>query len=287
MRARIRNTEIYFDVDGMGLVPDGDRMTERPVLFLLHGGPGGDHSGFKTSSAALRDVAQLVFVDHRGSGRSAEGDPASYTLENNIDDLDALREHLGLNRICVLGSSYGGMVAQGYALRYPERVSNLVLVCTAPSFRFMEDAKQIVKERGTPDQVRVCQRLWDGKFESLDQLQEFYRLMGPMYSTTWKPEDFEASWKRGIRSFVALNRGFGDFLRTFDYTDRLHQITCPTLVIGAAHDWICPPKHSQLIAKKIPRAQLKIFAKSGHSVASDENEAYLAAVRGFLTYAAP
>ena len=174
MRAKIRNTEIYFDVDGMGLVPDGEQMVERPVLFLLHGGPGGDHTGFKSTTAALRDVAQLVFLDHRGCGRSAEGDPASYTMDNNIEDIDALREHLGLNRISVLGSSYGGMVAQGYALRYPERVANLVLVVTAPSYRFLDDAKAYLNEHGTADQKRVAQRLWDANFQNMDQLREFF-----------------------------------------------------------------------------------------------------------------
>lgn len=285
MRAKIRGTELYFDIDGAGLVPDGDKMVERPALFLLHGGPGGDHAGFKGSSAALRDVAQLVYVDHRGCGRSSPGDPADYTLDNNIDDLEALRDHLGLNRISVLGSSYGGMVALGYALRYPERLANLVLVCTAPSFRFIDDAKNYIAEHGTPDQVRVCQRLWDASFETLDQLREFYELMGPLYSTIYQPEHFETSWKRGIRSFVALNRGFGDFLKRFDYTDRLHEIRCPTLVMGAAHDWICAPKYSQIIAERIPRAHLKIFANSGHMLTGDENAAYLQAVRGFLTYA--
>ena len=99
MRAKVRGTELYFDVDGMGLRPEASQMVERPVLFLLHGGPGGDHSGFKTQLAALRDVAQLVFIDHRGSGRSAPADHGTYTLDNNIDDVDALREHLGLARI--------------------------------------------------------------------------------------------------------------------------------------------------------------------------------------------
>lgn len=286
MRARIRGAEIYFDVDGAGLVPDGDKMVERPTLFLLHGGPGGDHSSFKASSAALRDVAQLIYVDHRGCGRSSLGDPAEYTLDNNIADLDALRDHLGLERISVLGSSYGGMVALGYALRYPERLANLVLVCTAPSFRFIEDARRHVEQHGTPEQIRVCQRLWSGTFEDLDQLREFYELMGPMYSTTFMPSEFESGWKRGRRSVVALNRGFGDFLRTFDYTDRLHEIRCPTLVLAAAHDWICASQHSQIIAERIPRAHLKIFANSGHMLSSDENAAYLQAVRGFLTYAA-
>jgi proline iminopeptidase len=287
MFAKIRGTEIYFDVDGAGLVPGGNEMVERPALFLLHGGPGGDHAGFKSSSAALRDVAQLVYVDHRGCGRSLPGDPADYTLDNNIDDLDALREHLGLERISVLGSSYGGMVALGYALRYPQRLANLVLVCTAASYRFMDDARQHVEQYGTADQVRVCRRLWDASFESQEQLREFFEVMGPMYSTTFNPADFETSWQRGRRSFVPLNRGFGDFLRTFDFTDRLHEIPCPTLVLAAAHDWICAPHHSQIIAERIPRAHLKVFAHSGHMLPGDENAAYLQAVRGFLTYATP
>ncbi len=285
MRARVQGTELYFDVDGMGLVPDGPRMVERPVMFLLHGGPGGDHSSFKTSHAALRDVAQLVYIDHRGSGRSAPADHGTYTLDQNVDDVDALRDHLGLDRICVLGSSYGGMVAQGYAVRYPDRVSNLILAVTAPSFRFMDEAKRILRERGTPDQIRVCQRLWDGKFESLDQLCEYYKVMGPLYSVKYDPDKFEDGWQRGIRNFQQLNLGFGGFLRKFDFIADLDKIRCPTLVIAGAHDWICPPSQSRTIAERIPRAHLKVFADSSHSVATDEPEAYLAAIRGFLTHA--
>jgi len=284
MYARIRDTQIYFDVDGAGLVPADGRMVERPVLFLLHGGPGGDHTGFKPAYAPLREAAQLVYLDHRGSGRSARGDPASYTLDNNVDDVDGLRRHLGLDRICLLGSSYGGMVAQGYALRYPQHLANLILVATAPSYRFLEDARRIVAERGTAEQQRVCQRLWEGKFESLDQLREYYRIMGPMYSTTFKPEQFEAGWSRGLRAIEPLNQGFATFLRTFDFTPRLAEIACPTLVLAGAHDWICPPQHSEQIARLIPRAHLKVFANSAHSIAADEPEAFLQAVRGFLTY---
>jgi len=284
MRAKINGAEIYFDVDGMGLVPAVDRMVERPVLFLLHGGPGSDHSSFKLNSAPLRDTAQMVYVDHRGSGRSAPADPATYTLDQNIDDVDALREHLGLERISVLGSSYGGMVAQGYAIRYPERVANLILVATAPSYRFLEDAQRIVSERGTPEQQRVCQWLWEGNFQSQQQVYEYYKAMGPMYSTKFDAEKLDKSWLRGIRNFEQLNAGFRGFLQTYDFIDQLPAITCPTLVLGGAHDWICPPNHSELIAEKIPRSHLKIFANSSHSIADDEPEAYLTAVRGFLTY---
>ncbi|MCA9114651.1 MAG: alpha/beta fold hydrolase, partial [Planctomycetaceae bacterium] len=122
MLADICGTRLFFDIDGMQWVPDGARMKERPVLFLLHGGPGGDHVSFKTQLGSLRDVAQLVFIDHRGSGRSAPCEPGTCTLEHNVEDIEALRQYLGLERIAVLGSSYGGMVAQGYATRYPEQV---------------------------------------------------------------------------------------------------------------------------------------------------------------------
>ena len=285
MQAKIRGAELYFDVDGMGLVPEMDQMVERPVLFLLHGGPGGDHVSFKHRVAKLRGVAQLVFVDHRGSGRSKPCDPETYTLAENIRDVDALREHLGLERIAVMGSSYGGMVAQGYAIDYPERISNLVLSATAPSFRFIDEAKKIVEARGTDEQKRVCQRLWDGCFESEEQLYEYYKITGPLYSVTWDEKAFDTSYKQSIRNFEQLNRGFGGFLRTFDFIEKLPEIRCPTLVMAAAHDWICPVNQSELIADKIPKAHLKVFRNSSHAIASDENEAFLTAVRGFLTYA--
>ena len=284
MKARINGTEIYFDVEGPGLAADGAGMVDRPVVFALHGGPGGDHVSLRDALSPLSDTAQIVYIDHRGSGRSAPADPATYTLDQNIDDVDALRDYLGLDRISVLGVSYGGMVAQGYAIRYPDRLANLALIVTASSFRFLDDAKRILAERGSADQQRVCERLWEGSFESLDQLHEYYRLMGPLYSTTFNAQKFEASLGRSLRNFEQLNIGFGGFLRTFDFTSQLAQITCPTLVIGGAHDWICVPNHSREIAARIPRAHLKIFRNSSHAVAADEPEAFQNAIRGFLTY---
>lgn len=283
MKARVRGTELFFDVDGPALVPDGPRMAERPTLLLVPGGPGGDHTSFKPAYGALREVAQLVYLDPRGCGRSAPVDPAIITLDDHADDLAALCDRLGLDRVAVLGGSYGGMVAINFALRHPDRLGHLVLVSTAPSYRFIEDAKRIVRERGTPEQVRACERLWAGAFESMDQLRDYYEVTAPLYSVAHKPERFADSWARGRRSFVALNRGFGDFLRTFDYVPRLGEINCPTLVLCGAHDWICPPNHSRLLAERIPGARLQMFANSSHNLATDEPEAFFQAVREFLT----
>ena len=75
MHTIVNGVRIWFDVEGAGLVPDGPRMRERPTLVLLHGGPGFDHSTFKPAHSTLVDVAQLVFVDHRGNGRSVKLSP--------------------------------------------------------------------------------------------------------------------------------------------------------------------------------------------------------------------
>ena len=282
MRAQIRNTELYFDIDGVGLAAESDRMVQRPTLFLLHGGPGGDHSSFKTQLAALRDTAQLVYIDHRGSGRSSAADPATYTLDDNILDVEALRAYLGLERISILGSSYGGIVAQGYTIRFPDRIDKLILSATAPSYRFMKEAQQIVEHRGTSEQQRVCRALWNATFESEEQVREYYRTMGPMYSRTFDASKFEQGWNRGIRNFEQLNLGFGGFLKTFDFIDRLPDIHCPTLVLAGAHDWICPPSQSELIAEKIRHAELEVFTNSSHQIAQDEPERFLQVVRKFL-----
>src|SRR5689334_4078220 len=96
MHAAMSGTENEFDIDGAGLVPDGIRMRERPVAFIVHGGPGSDHSSFKPVLAPLTERMQLVYFDHRGQGRSGRGDPATYTLDENVEDMEALRRHLGI-----------------------------------------------------------------------------------------------------------------------------------------------------------------------------------------------
>jgi proline iminopeptidase len=284
MRARIRDTEIFFDVEGATLVPDGPRMVERPVAFLLHGGPGGDHSGFKPAFSPLAERMQLIYVDHRGQGRSARGPKESYTLDNNVEDLEALRQYLGLDKVVVIGVSYGGMVALAYASRYPESVSHLVAIVTSPSYRFLERAKAILAERGTDEQRAMGDILWAGAFEDEEQLKQYYAVMGPLYSLKHDPEKAAESRARGIRSVDAINQGFGGFLRTYDVTGDLHKVTAPTLVIGGRHDWICPPELSEEIARLIPHADLRIFENSSHSVAADEHDLLMDVIKGFVVY---
>lgn len=284
MRAKIRDTEIYFDIEGAGLVPDGTRMKEKPVAFLIHGGPGVDHSSYKPTFSRLSDKLQLVYFDHRGQGRSGRGPKETYTLENNVEDMEALRQYLGLEKIVVIGSSYGGMVALSYAARYPENVADLIAIATAASSQFLQLAQQNLAARGTAAQQEIARHLWEGSFENVAQLLSYFQVMEPMYSLTYDPDKGAQGWERIILSVDAINVAFSGFLRSYNILDQLHKITAPTLVIAGRHDWICPAELSVEIANRIPNADLKIFENSGHSVRADEPEALLDAISGFLVY---
>ncbi len=78
MHVSVDGVRLFFDVEGAGLAPRGPDMREKPTLLLLHGGPGMDHSLFRPAFSELADVAQLVYLDHRGQGRSDKGTPAEW-----------------------------------------------------------------------------------------------------------------------------------------------------------------------------------------------------------------
>ncbi len=284
MRARIRDTEIYFDIDGMGLELDDSLMREKPAAFVIHGGPGGEHSDLKTAFAPLSEQAQLVYFDHRGQGRSARGDPKTYTLDENVQDMEALRQHLGLGPIVSIGTSYGGMVAMAHAARYPQSVSHLVLVVTAAHAGFNARARAIVAERGTAAQQAACADLWSGALDTDDKMRRYYEIMGPLYARRHDPQAALAGRVRGIYSPEALNRAFapGGFLQTYDLRPELAAIRAPTLVIAGRHDWICAPEFSEEIHRLIAGSQLEIFEHSSHSVRVDEPDRLLRSIRAFL-----
>ena len=285
MKANVRDTTLFFDVEGASIVVEGDRVLERPIAFLLHGGPGADHTSYKPTFSALADRMQLVYVDHRGQGRSSRGFQSSYTLDNNVEDLEALRLYLGLDQIIVIGGSYGGMVALAYAARYPGSVSQLIVYATAASHEFLPRAQQTLRDRGTPEQITIAQQLWDGTFQSNDELKTYFEILGPLYSYRTEPVDpsepQSVAWGDRILSYVATNEAFGGFLRTYDLRSELPKITAPTLVLAGRHDWICAPEWSEEIASLIPGAEIQIFEDSGHMLRTDEPERLITTIAEF------
>src|SRR3972149_6036360 len=134
---QIRDVSLFVKVIGQGY-----------PLVLMHGGPGLDH----TSLLPLQPLAEqftLIFYDHRCNGRSEGAEVSSMTFENLTGDADALRQTLGFDRWAVLGHSFGGMVALEYALRYPERVSHLMLMDTCGDIGWVQqNAPRLLAKRG-------------------------------------------------------------------------------------------------------------------------------------------
>jgi Predicted hydrolases or acyltransferases (alpha/beta hydrolase superfamily) len=291
MYAKINGTRLYFDVEGIGTVPDGPMMRQKPVCFLLHGGPGGDHTLFKPFLTPLSEVMQLVYIDNRGCGFSDEGPQSTYTLENNVDDLEALRDYLGIEKIVLLGQSYGGITALSYAVRYPERVAGLVLVTTSPTGRFIERSLRILEEKGTEEQKRIGERALNGGFESNKDYLDYLAATGPLYNHTLKsdpsPEEIQMMMDAMARckiNYQAANEGFREqgFLRSYDVTAQLQKITSPALIIAGRHDWIAPVEESMEMAAKLPDNEFVIFEHSSHMVMSDEYGLFLSTVKQFV-----
>jgi proline iminopeptidase len=239
-------------------------------------------AGLNPVWSPLAEAMQLVYFDHRGQGRSARGDPSRYTLDENVEDMEALRRHLGLGPVVSIGTSYGGMVAMAHAARFPGAVSKLVLVVTAAHSGLVPRAEAFIRDHGTDEQRRVCERLWAGTFETPAQMAEYFAVMGPLYSRRYDPA--AAARGRAIYAPEPLNRAFGPggVLRAFDLRPEIAGITVPTLVLAGRHDWICPPEFSEEIHRLIRGSQLRVFEESSHSIRADEPQALNDAIRAFV-----
>lgn len=287
MFADINGTRLFFDVEGSGYKIEKGELKEKPVCFLLHGGPGGTHLGFRPHFSQLADDIQFVYIDNRGSGFSGKGHQSTYNLENNVEDIEALRKYLGLEKICLLGHSYGGMVAMSYAIKYQENLSGLLLLTTSPSYEFINKAKLFIETNGTEAQKEIAQLALDGKFESDEQLITYYEIMAPLYSVKAAGQaNSHGAIPSSNRSYEALNEGFSGFLKEFDLREELKAIHVPTLIMAGRHDWITPVADSETIASLIPHNRFIVFEKSSHNVIVDETDLFLKEVKEFINQTA-
>src|SRR6195256_1312035 len=147
MHIQVNGVKLFFDVEGAKFVPDGPMMWEKPTLLMLHGGPGSDHSIYRPAYSALADVAQIVYLDHRGNGRGEDGPHAGWNLAQWGDDVHAVCDVVAVESPIVLGASFGGMIALAYATRHPAHPSKLVLISTEAAGATHRDRRVALFER--------------------------------------------------------------------------------------------------------------------------------------------
>ena len=154
----VGSASLFFDVVGESLNASTPEMSQRPTMILLHGGPGYDHSTLRPYFDRYSDTHQLVYLDHRGCGRST-GERKTWYLDRWADDLAEFCRALGICCPIVFGQSFGGMVAMHYAARYPSEVSKLILSSTAAQFR-LDDTVKMMRELGGDHAAEIARQFF-------------------------------------------------------------------------------------------------------------------------------
>lgn len=250
---------LFVDIDGAGLVPDGDTMVERPTVVLLHGGPGMDHSTYKSATAPdLTDIAQVVYYDHRGNGRSDLGDPDDWTLDVWADDVVRLCDALGIERPIVVGASFGGFVAQRYLARHPDHPARVALICTSP--RLDVDLMAATFGRlGGEDAERAASAFWT---EGPEQIIDYLVHCMPLYSVEEGDPDELA---RVVMNLDVMGHFQAGEMTTMDLAPGLAAAHCPVLVAGGEVDPVCPIETSEMIVAALINADVTYERVAGAS----------------------
>lgn len=260
----------------------------RPPLLLLHGGPGAP-SYYLEPLAALADQRPVVFYDQLGAGRSDQPtDPSLWRTERFVEELGQVRAALRLDRVHILGHSWGTMLAVDYILTKPSGVQSLILASPALSVsRWIDDAKRLVRTLPEPLQAAIVTHESEGSYDApeyqeavtafyklylcrLDpwpeQLNRMFAELGlPVYTTMWGPSEFTATGT----------------LRSYERSDRLGELRLPVLFTAGRYDE-ATPEATEFYRSQVPGAEIKIFENSAHMTMLDEADEYLAAVRNFL-----
>jgi proline iminopeptidase len=271
---------LYFDVEGAGLEPDGPTMLEKPTLLLLHGGPGFDHSLFKPWFGRFTDTHQVVYLDHRGQGRSDQRDDStSWLLDTWADDVARFCDALEIRYPVVLGNSFGGMVAIRMAARHPKLASKLILSSTAARM-VIDDVVAMFATLGGEEARAIAERFWTAPDD--DSRAAYMTTCLPLYT------QHSRNLTEG-RDRARMNTAVGDFFilgeqQTMDLRDDIATIRVPTLVLAGELDPVCPPSAQEEIVGALHPSvvRFEMFTDCGHGTYRDQPERTEQILREFL-----
>ena len=266
--AAINGTELYYETSGGGT----------PCL-ALHGGLGFDHQYLRRTLKPLEGRMRMVYFDHRGNGRSGRPPMETMTMEQLAHDVAGLMDALEIETALVLGHSYGGFVAQEFALRHPDRLRGLILVDTTPGQLGSSESESDEQGPPIPDEMVELMSIvpaTDAEFEALAPR------MLPFYVHSTPVAEVAAVVDGTIFSAGAMVRGF-QVLAGWSSVDRLGAVTVPTLLPWGKQDLVCSLPQAHRIARRLPAAEVRVFERSGHFPWLEEPDAFFPAVEEWLT----
>ena len=248
------------------------------AVIVLHGGPDFDHGYLLPELDRLSDSFRLIYYDQRGRGRSAHNvRPDDVTLASDLEDIDRVRRHYKLDRVVLLGHSWGAVLAVEYALRNPTRVSHLILMNPAPvSVSDLAAARKVYLERLGEAMDRQRAILTSSTYQAGDPEAVANRYRIHFQPSLKRPEDYEKMMARMKAGFVRQGkdgiikaRAVEERLMrdtwevpSYDLLPQLAKLAVPTLVIAGDHDFMVGA--AEHLARAIPRAELVTVKDCGH-----------------------
>jgi proline iminopeptidase len=286
----------YIKVNGAKLwvvtVGEGD-----PII-IIPGGPGGAHLGYRDFDPLTEKHHQIIYFDAFGRGKSDTAkNVAEYTLERDIDDIEGLRKALNLDKVTVLGHSYGGVVAQGYGLKYPAHLSHLILADTFHSFVMWQENDDNSNREIKTNYPEIWEQLMKVREQgavSSDQIhQDIYGKVPYGFLYAYNPSKFEGHGGKpypnpnNTKLYYQMVGKDGDFIvgsdiGTFDYRKQLKDLKMPVLIYSGRFDRVAVPWMALKFKEYCPQAQFVMFEKSGHNPQVEEPEKTFALINEFL-----
>lgn len=249
-KKKINNVNIHYELKGEG----GE------IIAFLNG-VAMSTPWWEPQVKAVKDNYRVLLHDFRGQGQSTL-DPKNFTFEQHADDFNKLLEELDINKVHIVGVSYGAEVAMVFALKYPEKISSLFLGTAVSEVSALLKAK-------IESWILAC-KTYNGKL--------FFKVMAPyVYSNSFYEKKGEWLQQRAKQfnkvvtkewfdAFIALCENF----LNLDITDQLNKIDLPTLVVSAENDILKPPFYGKIIHEQIKNSKFNVIKDSGHGLFAEK-----------------
>jgi proline iminopeptidase len=285
--------------EGKYVVVGGHRLWYRIVgkgepLLLVPGGPGASHTYFWPFFDRLTDSFQVIYFDAFGRGKSdGARDAREYSYTHDVDEVEGLRQALGLGQINLYGQSYGGVVAQGYALRYPKSLKRLILANTLYSAEMWqignnENSNEIITTQYPEVRARLdsLRSLGILSCDSVYQAIQAEVPMGLLYFYNPLNEQ-KVSLQVNLEVYRQIAGPDADVILggdivSLDFRAKLSTVKVPTLILSGRFDHVSTPRYAIQFKSLMPRAQFVMFEQSGHMPFVEEPQLHDAILREFL-----
>jgi proline iminopeptidase len=273
-----------FQSNGLNFVYETQGSSE-DVVIVVHGGAGLPHEYFHPMLYNLSRYAKLIYFDRRADMLSSRSGHGMASIDEMSDDIDALRKALGLERVTLLGHSFGANIVLNYALRHPANVKRLILVSAAAAVENpYEGEKRILKALTQVERAAYASSEGGGgAARPCERVRMRYAALYPHYFDKLIPYESD----RGVYTvyFDALSKkeALADGSSGLDVRARLSEIKIPVLVFSGRHDLVTPPDQSAELARGLPQSRLVMMEHSGHFPFFEENYLFTEWVRQFMT----